>query len=102
MSKTSSAKKHSSALSLADLDNKFNPNVIVPERIRKALKQLGDAAMTAEDFRTLAGVSTTNLSLFAEQFEEHLIHVRDAHRKTRTLWAGTPTFAAQARERLSV
>lgn len=96
---TLSGKKSTPGMSLDDLDNKFNPNVIIPKRIIDALAKLGDNAMTAEDFRKFSNVSTTNLAMFASQFEEYQVTVRDSG-KPKTLWCGTKAFAKKARERI--
>jgi hypothetical protein len=86
-------------MTLEDLDNKFNPNVIVPKRINEALVKLGDNAMTVEDFRKFSNVSTTQLALFSSQFEDYQVTVRD-NGKPKTLWCGTKAFAKKARERI--
>lgn len=93
------AKKSSPGMSLEDLDNKFNPNVIVPKRINEALVKLGDNAMTVEDFRKFSNVSTTQLALFSSQFEDYQVTVRNGG-KPKTLWCGTKAFAKKARERI--
>lgn len=94
-----SQKKSTPGMSLDDLDNKFNPNVIIPRRINEALVKLGENAMTSEDFRKFANVSTTNLAMFSAQFEEYQVTVRDSG-KPKTLWCGTKAFAKKARERI--
>lgn len=78
---------------LAELNAKYNPNIIIPAKIRAALKTLGDNALPSEEFRKLANISTLQLSQFAEQFSEYQIPVRDGGRP-RLLWAGTAEFAA--------
>jgi hypothetical protein len=99
--KKSPAKKLASSLSLDDLDKQYNPNVIVPARIRAALDKLGDSAMTALNFQREANVTTLHLSQFADQFEDHLVTVRDSGRP-KVLWCGTAAFAAKVRERLGL
>lgn len=94
------AKDKKIGLTLAELNARYNPNVIIPAKIREALKSLGDNALPSEEFRKLANISTTQLSQFADQFSEHHIPVRDAGR-TRLLWAGTAAFAARAIEELN-
>jgi CRISPR/Cas system CSM-associated protein Csm2 small subunit len=100
MSKTP-AKKGSSAMNLTDLDNKFNPAVIIPKRIEAALKKLGDNAMTALDFARAANITTNQLAEFGDEFEDYQIGVRD-NGKIKKVWCGTKEFAAKARERLGV
>jgi hypothetical protein len=94
-------KKIASALSLSDLDNQYNPNVIVPAKIRAALAKLGDNAMTSVNFQKEAGVTTLQLSQFSEQFESFQVVVRD-NGKPKTLWCGTESFAKKVKERLGV
>jgi hypothetical protein len=94
-------KKLSSALSLSDLDNQYNPNVIVPAKIKAALAKLGDNAMTSINFQKEAGVTTLPLSQFSEQFESFQVVVRD-NGKPKTLWCGSESFAKKVKERLGV
>ena len=96
-----SRKKIATALSLDDLDKQYNPNVIIPARIRAGLAKLGDNAMTAMNFQREANVTTLQLVQFAEQFEGHQVVVRDGG-KPKTLWCGTEAFAKKVRERLGV
>ena len=95
------AKKLAAALSLDDLDKQYNPNVIVPARIRIALEKLGDNAMTALNFQREANVTTLHLVQFSEQFEDHLVTVRE-NGKTKVLWCGTVAFANKVKERLGL
>lgn len=97
---TAKAKK-TSALSLEDLDKQYNPNVIVPARIRAGLAKLGDHAMTAVNFQHEANVTTTQLAQYSEMFEKHQVVIRD-NGKPKTLWCGTESFARKVRERLGV
>lgn len=96
---TQPSAKKSQGMSLEDLDNKFNPNVIIPKRIKEALVKLGDNAMTVEDFRKFSNVSTTQLAMFSSQFEDFQVIVRNEG-KPKTLWCGTKAFATKARERI--
>ena len=98
---TTPAKKISNALSLSDLDNQYNPNVIIPAKIKAALAKLGDNAMTSVNFQKEAGVTTLQLSQFAEQFESFQVVVRD-NGKPKTLWCGSEAFAKKVRERLGI
>lgn len=94
-------KKISNSLSLSDLDKQYNPNVIVPAKIKAALAKLGDNAMTSINFQKEAGVTTLQLSQFTEQFENFQVVVRDNGRP-KTLWCGTEAFAKKVRERLGI
>lgn len=92
--------KKTNTLSLDDLDTRYNPNVIIPAKIKAALEKLGDSAMLADDFRKLAEVGIAQLAQYATQFEDFQIVVRD-NAKPKTLWCGTAKFAAKAKERLN-
>jgi hypothetical protein len=89
------------AMSMDDLDKQFNPNVIIPARIRAGLAKLGDHAMTAMNFQREANVTTVQLAQFSEQFEGFQVVVRDGG-KPKTLWCGTEAFARKVRERLGL
>lgn len=90
----------SPGLGLAELNAKYNPSVIIPAKIRAALKTLGEKALPSEEFRKLVGLSNLQLSQFAGAFENYQIVVKDSGRP-RVLWAGTLKFAEKAREALS-
>ena len=95
MSKPRDPKK----LTLTDINSRFNPNVIVPNKIRAALKEIGNAAVPEDVLRSMAGIGSNQLAQYADQFEEHHIMVREGGRSKR-LWSGTARFAQEARERL--
>lgn len=62
---------------------------IVPNRIRDALKALGDSWMYEAEFAKHAGLSQTDLSTYREEFlEDHTIVVD----RTRRIWCGTKRF----------
>jgi len=98
---TTPSKKPSAAMDLSDLDKKFNPNVIIPAKIKAALAKLGEGAMTSLDFQRESGVTTMQLSQFADQFESFIVTVRDSGRP-KVLWCGTEAFAKKVKERLGV
>lgn len=62
---------------LADFKAAHDPNVIVPNKIRAAfealLKEGPEHWVYEGDFLKLAGISTTQLSLFREQFDDHIV-----------------------------
>jgi hypothetical protein len=93
--------KKPTAMSLEDLDKQYNPNVIIPTRIRAGLAKLGDHAMTAMNFQHEANVTTVQLAQFSEMFEKYQVVVRDGG-KAKILWCGTEAFAKKVRERLGV
>ncbi len=95
------AKKIASALTLDDLDRKFNPSVIIPAKIKAGLDKLGENAMNSIDFAKLAEVSTLQLTQFGEQFEDFQIPIKE-NGKLKLHWGGTPAFVRKARERLGI
>lgn len=95
------AKKLSTALSLDDLDKQYNPNVIIPAKIKAGLAKLGDHAMTSLNFQKEANVTMTQLTQYAEEFESFTVTLREGG-KPKTLWCGTEAFARKVRERLGV
>ena len=97
----SSKSKKPAALSMEDLDKQYNPNIIIPARIRAGLAKLGDHAMTAMNFQHEANVTTVQLAQYSEMFESYQVIVRD-NGKPKTLWCGTEAFARKVRERLGV
>lgn len=98
---TKAKKKMSSALSMDDLDQQYNPDVIIPNRIRAALARLGDHAMTSMNFQREANVTTAQLVQYSHEFESFQVIVRD-NGKAKTLWCGTEAFAKKVKERLGL
>jgi hypothetical protein len=84
---------------LEEFRSAHDKNYIVPKRLKEALVKLGDSWEYEIDFMKMAGVSTTDLINFREQFEAHIVTVKvngSSHRKN--VWAGTTAFAAKLRE----
>lgn len=95
------AVKKIAKMNLEELNARYNPNVIIPNKIKAALKEVGNAAVAEDELRKLTGLNANQLAQFRAEFENYLIPVRDpASRHPRYLWAGTPEFAAAAREEL--
>lgn len=85
--------------SIEEFRSAHDKNYIVPKKIKEALAKLGDGWEYEVEFVKMAGVSTTDIVNFREQFEAHIVTVRvngASHR--RNVWAGTPAFAAKLRE----
>lgn len=82
--------------SVADFRKQYDKNFIVPSRIEKALKQLGSSGWETElNFAKLAGVSMTDIGLFREQYQDHVVLVE---RGSRRIWAGSKSLAKKLRE----
>lgn len=84
---------------LADFRAAHDRNVIVPTKIRAALSKL--ATEHAEnwvyeaDLLKLAGISTTDIGLFRDQFVEHIVET--AGRNAKRVWFATIKAAKVAR-----
>lgn len=74
----------------------YDKNYIVPTRIKAGLEKLGPSWAYELEFAKLAGVSSSDLAAFREQFEKFVV-VADRHHSKR-VWAGTTALAARLRE----
>jgi hypothetical protein len=82
--------------SLADFRKQYDKNFIVPEKIEKALRQLGAGGWETElNFAKLAGVSMTDVGLFREKYQDHVVLVE---RGSRRIWAGSKSLAKKLKE----
>ena len=78
--------------SLAEFRQSHDKSFIVPQKIRAALKALGPKGWVYElEFLRLAGLCTTDLAAYRDQFEEHWLIVD----RTKRVWAGSPAFKAE-------
>ena len=80
---------------LDDFRAAFDKSFIVPKKIAAALEKLGDGWEYNLDFSKTADVSINDLSMFAEQFENHIVDVGGKTRKR--IWFGDAKLAAKAR-----
>lgn len=78
---------------LADFRNAYDKSTIVPTKIRAALQELGSGWLTEREFCSLAQINAVDMSLFRDEFAEHVVTLRD---RTRA-WAGTTRLAEQMR-----
>lgn len=90
------------AKTVADFRASHDPNVIVPNKIRKALETI--AAGGAEnweyegDLLKIADISVTQLSQFRDQFAAHIVEAPGTHKRTaRRVWFGSAKVAAKVR-----
>lgn len=82
---------------IADFRNLYDKSTIVPTKVKSALKSLGGAGWEYEHlFVKMAGVSISDLSMFREQFAEHIVNLKDNKRA----WAGRKETAIVLREML--
>jgi len=82
--------------SLADFRASHDKNFIVPQRIQTALKKLGDGWEYEVDFIKLAGLCTTDLARFRDQFEDYFVTTNGKNPKR--VWTGSKAVAQQMRE----
>lgn len=81
---------------LADFRAAHDKSFIIPQKIREALKKLGDGWEYELDFMRLAGLSVTDLANFREQFEGHIVVANG--RNPKRVWFGNERIAAEARK----
>jgi len=84
--------------SLADFKKEFDKNTYIPEKIKAALKELGDGWEYEHEFSKRSGVNYTDLNIFKPEFEEHFVYIKKESKK---IWCGTKTMAKQLKELIS-
>ena len=87
--------KTAAGKTLDDFRAAFDKSFIVPKKIAAALEKLGDGWEYNHDFSKTSDVSVNDLSMFAEQFEPHIVDI--AGRSRKRIWFGDPKVAAKAR-----
>lgn len=90
------------AKTLADFKAAHDPNVIVPSKIRAALaaieKEGPENWLYELDFLKLAGLSTTQLAMFRDQFAAHIVEATASHGKSlKRVYFGNAKVAAKLR-----
>ncbi len=81
--------------SLADFRAEHDKSFIVPKKIRDALEKLGDGWQYEVEFLRTAGLSTTDLAAYREEFLDYTVNV--GGRTPRRVWAGTKALAEKMR-----
>lgn len=84
---------------LAAFKNEYDPDTIVPGKIKAALAELGDAWTSEVDFCRAAGIAGHVLARYRDVFTGFWVEM--GGRNPKRLWAGTKTFAAKMRESLT-
>jgi hypothetical protein len=92
----------SKAKTLADFQAAYDPNVIVPAKIRNALaameKEGPEHHLVELDFLKFAGLSTTQLATFRDQFAAHIVEtVATGGKSGKRVYFGNAKIAAKAR-----
>lgn len=81
---------------LADFRAEHDKSYIVPKRIRDALAKLGEGWLYEVEFLRVAGLSTTDLAAYRDEFTEHTVTV--GGRTTKRIWVGDKSLAKKMRE----
>jgi hypothetical protein len=81
--------------SLSDFRNQYDKDVIVPSKIRTALKELRSSWVYEKEFVHMTGVSFNDMGNYREMFADHIVNLRQENKR---VWAGTPKLAIQLRE----
>lgn len=81
--------------SIEDFRKSHDRNYIVPEKIRTGIEQIGDGWLYEAEFLKLSGISTTDLAMFRDQFEDYWV-IADKSSKKR-VWCGSKEFASELR-----
>lgn len=92
----------SPAKTLADFKAKFDPDVVVPNKIRAALESLGkehgpEAWEVESELIKRAVISQTDIGKYRDKFDAHIVKVRERNRDERKIWFVDPKVAAKAR-----
>jgi len=82
---------------LADFKATYDKSFIVPNKIRAALKELGNGWAYELDLCRLAGVSVMDIGRVRDQFAEHVVVL---NRESKRAWAGTKATAKAMRNML--
>lgn len=86
---------------LAAFRKTYDKSLIIPQRFREALAQLGDSWETEGDFVKRVGCSQAEFGQYKEQFaNDHTVEVvmRGARKR---VWAGTKKFADKLRDTIA-
>lgn len=86
---------------LAEFKARFDRSVVVPNKIRAALAALAKEGPEAWEYEgdiiKRAGISQSDMGLFREEFEKHVVLVRESGRSDRKVWFADAKVAAKVR-----
>jgi len=84
---------------LSDFRAAHDPNVMIPQRIRKALadmaKEHPESWAYEQEFLSRAGVANNFISAFRDEFAEYIVETRGKNPKR--VWFADPKVANKAR-----
>ncbi len=90
-------KNKNKAKSKDDFRSAHDKSFICPKKISEAIKELGATGWEYErDFLVRAGLSTTDLARFRDEFEDYL--VATGGKNPKRVWAGSTQFAEELRD----
>lgn len=93
------AKKTPAGKTLADFRAVHDKNFVIPQKITKALEELGDSWEYELEFQKRAQLSVTDFAKFRDQFAEFWVDLpTDRTSRGKRVWAGTKTMATKLRE----
>lgn len=93
------ARRIQGAMSKDQVNAQFNPRILIPTKIRAALKELGTSCCKPQDFAKLAGIAPQALTQYQDEFAEYLVHARQFGR-AQLLWCGDMKTAAELNDEL--
>ena len=83
--------------SLADFQQTYDKDTIIPACIREAIAALDGGWVYESEFVRMANVSFADLSVYRDAFAEHIVFIK---RDSKRVWAATPELAEQMRRML--
>lgn len=96
MSESKTVAKKKPGRSLDEFRAAHDKEYIVPAKIKTALAAIGDGWEYQVDFLRLAGLSTTDLAAFRDQFEAHIVVTKGSNPKL--IWVGSVAVAKKMRD----
>lgn len=101
MSASTARKPNGRGKDLAEFRASFDPSYIVPQKIKKALAELGARWEEEAVFIKRCGTSLTYFARYRDRFMEHCVKTPGVHGKDgKRVWAGTKAYAKTLRKTL--
>lgn len=89
------AAKKPAGKSIDEFRAAHDKDFIVPQKITAALEALGDSWEYELAFLKLAGLSTSDLAAYRNQFEKYIVET--GGRASKRAWCGSPALATKLR-----
>ena len=85
--------------SIQDFRENHDKSYMVPKRIRDAIEKLEDSWLYEMEFMKLAGISSTDIGTYRDEFEEFWFSASYSGRNSaKRIWCGTKALANKLRE----